>query len=156
MSEDISDVKTKKCSRCQINKSYPEFGKNKYMPDGLHFYCKQCVRTINQDRYQEQKALMEQDKFESPEMKKCNQCSKVKPITEFNRLPTSADKYSNHCKDCHKAYCYERYQDPEIRRRILNQTKRYIKHRYRHDAEFRNRYKKASANKIKAVQNSPS
>lgn len=39
-------VKVKRCSRCGKEKPLSEFHKNKTMADGLHYYCKDCVRDI--------------------------------------------------------------------------------------------------------------
>lgn len=35
------------CRRCAISKPNIEFGKNKRHTDGLHSYCKQCVRELS-------------------------------------------------------------------------------------------------------------
>lgn len=34
----------KKCSKCKIEKEFSEFCKSKNRPDGLHYYCKLCVK----------------------------------------------------------------------------------------------------------------
>lgn len=34
----------KKCTKCQRSKPVAEFGRNSRMPDGYHYWCKDCVR----------------------------------------------------------------------------------------------------------------
>jgi len=41
----------KKCPSCQQLKTIDEFGKNRRMPDGHHYWCRDCVRTyMHSDR----------------------------------------------------------------------------------------------------------
>ena len=42
MELDIFDWKV--CTSCLIKKKTEEFGKNKSQRDGLHYYCKKCVK----------------------------------------------------------------------------------------------------------------
>jgi hypothetical protein len=41
----------KQCTRCHLVKSVDEFGKKKRSPDGLNWWCKQCVREYQVERY---------------------------------------------------------------------------------------------------------
>lgn len=36
----------KYCKKCDKNKEFFEFGRNKNMTDGLSFYCKECVQIL--------------------------------------------------------------------------------------------------------------
>ena len=40
-------MKTKKCSRCEKEKSLNEFHQHKGNPDGLRYYCKDCRKECN-------------------------------------------------------------------------------------------------------------
>lgn len=39
------------CSKCRKNKSESEFGSNKYHTTGLNYYCKECRRSYDNQKY---------------------------------------------------------------------------------------------------------
>src|SRR3954470_18412765 len=58
----------KVCSSCQIKKRIEEFGKNNSQRDGLHYYCKKCVREKskkNDSKYEAYQKLWRQKNSES-------------------------------------------------------------------------------------------
>lgn len=43
-------VKSKPCKRCAADLPLSSFGKHKFQPDGLHYYCKSCTRDQREKR----------------------------------------------------------------------------------------------------------
>lgn len=39
------------CSKCNTEKSFLEFGTNSAAKDGYAYYCKECMKNINKQRY---------------------------------------------------------------------------------------------------------
>lgn len=50
--KDIMETNEKKCTKCGFIKSITDFSKNASNPDGLQYYCKECVKKDNVKRYQ--------------------------------------------------------------------------------------------------------
>lgn len=43
----LETIKTKVCTKCQVEKSVELFSKDKYKKDGLAYHCKECVKAYN-------------------------------------------------------------------------------------------------------------
>ena len=46
-----NEVKTKKCTKCGMEKPLSEFALNRRAKDGLQYYCKDCSNRVNSERY---------------------------------------------------------------------------------------------------------
>ena len=69
-------------------------------------------------------------------MKKCNKCGEVKPVSEFNKRPSSRDGLRSECKVCRAAYKRKHY--------LANREAIRAKHRdyyIKHSEEIRARVK---------------
>ena len=51
-------MKTKKCSRCGIEKPVEEFCKSKGSKDGRQYYCKECANQTNKEYFHSKKGLI--------------------------------------------------------------------------------------------------
>lgn len=47
----VATSKTKRCARCECVKSRQDFTRNSAKADGLHYYCKACIRIYDRARY---------------------------------------------------------------------------------------------------------
>jgi hypothetical protein len=79
----------KVCSSCLIKKKIEEFGKNKNQRDGLHYYCKKCVKDKskkNSAKYKEyQKQWRENNKESVKEYQKKYKRENRDKINEYQR-----------------------------------------------------------------------
>ena len=124
----MSEIKTKVCPNCKIEKNYSEFYKNKARADNHESLCKICSRqkTIaykTTDRYREQleeynqreevkskvkeiyyakKELILSGNFEYTivDEKLCSKCKTKKKIEEFSKSYKSNDGHKSRCKTC--------------------------------------------------------
>lgn len=57
------------CSKCKETKPFEDFGKLKASKDGLHYKCKKCIATENNDRKEYMKMYYESNKILTPRIK---------------------------------------------------------------------------------------
>ena len=65
-----NEVKTKKCSRCGIEKPLSEFHKKARSNDGFQEICKGCMKEYNSKRYFERKESTLNKVFHNPDLAK--------------------------------------------------------------------------------------
>ena len=53
--EELGTILTKVCRRCNEDKEYSKYNKDKYQKSGLDKYCKACISTLQADRYEGRK-----------------------------------------------------------------------------------------------------
>lgn len=89
----------KTCQKCNQDKQFIQFNKNKSKKDGLDIYCKECVIENSKKYRPERIILLPQD----PNNKICIKCSEEKSKTEFSTMKSQTDGLNYWCKICVKA-----------------------------------------------------
>src|SRR6476469_6185015 len=96
----------KVCSSCLIKKKIEEFGRNKSQRDGLHYYCKKCVRDKskqNNSKYKEyQKQWRENNKESVKEYQKKYKRDNREKINEYQRNRPLDRKRKANCSETKK------------------------------------------------------
>lgn len=87
-----TDIESKVCSHCNIEKPITEFHKRKKYKDGYENRCKVCVKSIS-EKYCKDNAIIVDYKI-------CNRCGIEKSISEFRKLKYSKDGHKPTCKEC--------------------------------------------------------
>ena len=94
----------KKCSKCKISKSIEDFNKSKNSKNGVHHYCKTCLREFKNSRYNYSKSKLNRIKFKYnlskselndmyiKQNKTCKICEK-----EFDSVSEHKGLYIDHC-----------------------------------------------------------
>ena len=99
--EQTAVVETKICSKCKREKPRNCFSKDTRAADGLQCHCKEC-------QSYEHKKLRERDiERDIPETKKCRDCNKVLPASDFYKNKVNSDGLAPKCKTCHNASSLE-------------------------------------------------
>ncbi len=57
----------KTCSKCKLTKSLGAFGRLRNSPDGLNWYCKECINLVYQDRKEKHKKKMKEWREQNPD-----------------------------------------------------------------------------------------
>lgn len=107
-------LNTSVCRRCLKIKNNDEFGYYKQTKNGIDYYCKICRKEAllqskkqqDKENYMKLMGYIQKPKDSSIEdietQRKCNICSLLKPITEFNRDSKSKNGRRQRCKECEK------------------------------------------------------
>lgn len=97
----------KKCLKCGHEKDASDFGKNKARADGLHYYCKACIKlkdaayaSRKKQRGKERAAKNAEFKPSASIQKYCNKCLTSKPQTDFYLGRRESDGLQAMCKLC--------------------------------------------------------
>ena len=139
MELDLFDWKV--CSSCLIKKKIEEFGKNKSQRDGLHYYCKKCVKEKskkNISKYKQyQKQWREKNKESVKEYQKKYKHDSRDKINAYQRTRPLGKK--------RKANCSEKKKRREKERRQTEAYKEnrevYLKQKYHSDGTISNEEK---------------
>lgn len=92
----------KLCNCCNILKPLSEFHKHAGHKDGHASHCKTCRQ---ETRYPDAvKNRQAKDKLRNAGKKRCWQCGKIKPFSEFFNSTSERDGRTSLCKVCHAAY----------------------------------------------------
>lgn len=93
-------MKTRRCTKCGVEKSLDAFSRNSRGPLGINVWCRQCAKEC-QAKYQERS---EQRRVfcSTKTTKKCTKCRETKEKSEFYRTLSSCDGYEAQCKKCRK------------------------------------------------------
>lgn len=91
----VSNIKH--CSYCKKNLELREFSKSVHSSDGYQSWCKECTNAANKRRYEQRK---NEPKSITRTSKKCNDCKKTKPVSQFGKKTQSKDKLMPYCKPC--------------------------------------------------------
>lgn len=107
---------TKQCCDCKKVLSTEKFSKNSDAPDGLEYYCKNCVKTRRKTRIAKYGVSVPYAEISE---KICSKCKRVKSVDEFYRCPSSLDGRRSSCIDCvlkanrqSPAQKHRKYQNP--------------------------------------------
>lgn len=87
-------MKTKRCSKCKAMKPPEQFSTDRSRSDGLHPYCKTCVRKNSRAYTSREKPAPVSD------MRTCTKCLEDKPLDEFYKDTSRSDGYAKICKTC--------------------------------------------------------
>lgn len=135
----MAETYKKVCARCKEEKPRTDFNKSKRHRDGLGSYCRRCRREYAQNRHllakdpgnAEARAYFEQylrSDLSTRTQKRCGRCGEEKPVSEFNRMSSSADGRQGYCRRCNALQRRNHYaanSDAENdRQRAYNQANR--------------------------------
>ena len=104
----IDGVKQKRCTKCEKWKDESKFGKDRYSKDGLNYWCKDCERADNRERYKKEgKGLKTYYRYEERhrvvdevKQKRCSRCKSWKAESEFYKNRSCKDGLQFPCKTC--------------------------------------------------------
>nr|QYA18655.1 restriction endonuclease HNH [Clandestinovirus] len=100
---DVTDIPTKKCSRCNAIKNTCDFYKDKYAKDGYKNKCKQCHDMIAAQSKAKKKAASV-PKPRKPLIvdgrKLCPGCKITKPVCDYAKDSSSRFGFQTRCKSC--------------------------------------------------------
>lgn len=80
----------KRCSVCKAVKPLEAFNRNRRVPDGYHYQCRDCHR-----------AQVSTSAKRAAEQKYCPSCAETKLRREFHQNRTQPDGLQTQCKACH-------------------------------------------------------
>lgn len=91
----------KVCTKCNLEKSYEFFRKDKKSKDGFQSQCKVC-RNIFDTEYRKNKRLgiINEKEYIPSGFKKCSTCNILKEISEYSVNNSTSDKLEYFCKCC--------------------------------------------------------
>lgn len=100
--EKISEEgKTKKCTKCMIEKPLHDFRRVVSTLDGHNTQCKECEKTYHKNHRNISKSrISEILNSESCLTKKCKKCGMEKSMSDFHINPELLDGHVNTCKTC--------------------------------------------------------
>ena len=128
---------TKVCIGCKQSKSLDSFGKNKKQADGLHYYCKDCIKLKTDKRKDKNKEYHKKYYEENKDkvkvyMKEYRKANREK-INEYQRnLPIETKRKFN-CSEKKKLREKERRQDEVYKQR----RSEYFKEKYQKEIQFK-------------------
>ncbi|KPC68625.1 hypothetical protein ADL35_42840 [Streptomyces sp. NRRL WC-3753] len=94
----MNDPGSKKCSTCQRVLPAGAFASNRSRPDGLQTNCRECAAEYYRRR-PEARGKTVRVKVPVPRgHKRCPQCEKVKPHSDWERNRSSSDGWASYCR----------------------------------------------------------
>jgi len=130
----------KYCRECDKTISKSNFNKNSITKDGLHSWCKDCVKASHERLKSRIKKIVLE--------KVCSACKVNKPIDEFNKFSLSADGHKSQCRNCIniKQRKYSKSDRGKKARKIYRQTETYIEYNTQYTKEYAERRKTINLN----------
>lgn len=93
----------KRCSSCKRDLDESNFHRNVNTKDGLHAYCKECIKVKNKERMEKYHSdpnnIVPEDT-----LKTCSVCKKQKLLSCFYKTKINKVGRSSYCIDCKKEY----------------------------------------------------
>mgnify|MGYP003145952783 CR=1 FL=1 len=74
----------KVCSKCKVEKDLTEFGKNKRLSDGHHYYCKECKNTADKKFNESERGRIRRKKYRRTDKGKNNRSEYVREDRKNN------------------------------------------------------------------------
>lgn len=93
----MTHITEKICRKCRQLKPSDAFYENKYSPDGLYAFCKDCF-----DRFAQK--LKEKESASAPLKKTCANCGKIRLVDEFAIDPDTPEAQIDWCQHCRKQH----------------------------------------------------
>src|SRR4051812_8639991 len=90
---------TKVCSSCMALLEFKEFGKNKSQKDGLHYYCRSCVKNKAEKNKEKNKAWRERNKEDIKTYQKKYRKNNKERINEYQRSRPLENKRKANCSE---------------------------------------------------------
>lgn len=123
----------KKCSKCKIDKELSDFGKRKHNNDGLHLWCKSCIKqdTINRKKYRKQ-----YNKINNSKIKKYYELNKEKYLEQRNEwIKNNKERIKELSKINNKKKTKEQIKDNNIKQKKYKVE--WSKFQYKNNIQFR-------------------
>ncbi len=104
----IDGVKQKRCLKCEKWKDESKFGMDRSRKNGLKYWCKDCERADNRERYKKEgKGLKTYYRYEERhrvvdgvKQKRCSRCKRWKAESDFYKKRQHKDGLAGWCKKC--------------------------------------------------------
>lgn len=97
----------KTCRRCREPKPTEEFRRQSRSRDGLHSWCKPCVRAYDREskrlRYEKKRPVV------AVGSKHCMRCREVLPVSAFGPNRARDDGLQEYCRPCKRSYANALY-----------------------------------------------
>lgn len=101
MSDELPDITSKRCSKCEEVKPVADFHVSKRNSDGYASSCKLCSNKQKQLHYRKL-ATKRQNEMPHIKTKRCPKCDTEKPVSQFFKSVGKVDGYRSICKECDK------------------------------------------------------
>ena len=145
----------KKCSKCQKEKDFIEFNKNKGNKDGLHHQCKDCKRKVDVQYRAEKRLANQENEIDYSGSAYCCVCKKEKSKREFNKNRNTSTGLTYECKSCQSirssSYYENNREDSLIKMKVnyllkrdykLKKAKEYVEKNRLKVNEYQKKYQK--------------
>ena len=144
-----------KCSMCGKIKALAEFRRDQSKKGGRSNACKVCLNA--RQNAKKQGGPLPPTKKEwlrAKELKECERCGKIKPITEFNKRSLAHDGLASYCKMCCTIFQREYREQSAERYRASNRRcrQRYAKRHPKQIRESFRRYRASLKGKARAAR----
>lgn len=137
-------MKTKICTKCNIEKDISEFSKHRIMKDGLQYYCKSCIKICAKENkkqiaeYQKEYRKINKIKI-SKQRKKYRDENKSKIFIQKKKY---RENNKEHIREHLKKYFKENKEKTKIyqeknKKKILERRKIYQNFKYKNDINFK-------------------
>jgi hypothetical protein len=114
-------METKRCGKCEKEKSVYEFHKDNHHKDGLCSQCKKCRNVI----YKKIGKITTIKKLFNNGLKRCPNCKKIKTLNMFGKNKNNTNGVSTMCKECEKErgtdYYWKNYEKIHVDKIMNNE-----------------------------------
>lgn len=97
----------KTCARCGEARTADEFRREPRASDGLHSWCKPCVRVYDREgkrrRYERKRPIV------AAGFKHCMRCQEILPVDAFGPNRAREDGLQEYCRPCKRSYANALY-----------------------------------------------
>ena len=97
----------RRCTKCEQVLPLIEFTKNKRGRYGYDFYCRNCKHQYYRQRNPLSPQIIERNTLGEQGLKRCTECSQIKPLTEFRRAAKGSYGRASKCKTCRAIYSHD-------------------------------------------------
>lgn len=103
----------KRCPDCGQSKPVHAYGRNKTLPDGLSFYCRECSRARSAAWYRNHRQRLghsvRSTEPSPPGQRRCAACSETKVVELFPKSRSASSGYQSYCKSCRSVQSRREY-----------------------------------------------
>jgi len=121
-----SDPTLKRCSDCKQALPRTDYPQNRTTSDGLHPYCRECQARRNRETRENYRTRnITSDPYADPTHKRCSDCGRIRPRTDYPQNRTTSDGLHPYCRECNAQRVREwQLNNPDRHRELLRATER--------------------------------